>query len=307
MDPAELYKSNAINLYARDSSGSKLTLYDASGDGKFSSVVKNFTLAFSAAGESGASNNHVVHIPQVHTLVSGYPMGVGWSLGDLRSSRDTLVSGLAQEIKDRDAAILVETQRAQGVEAQLQTDLSAEVNRSTQADSNFAVSLAQEVSDRKSGDTTNANNLTFEVNRAQAAEGVLEHSINSEISRAYAAELSNANDISAEQKRASDEEQRIEAKLDGITAADSARFVAVEASVSALETKHVEELAQEVNVRTLSINNLQSQITNILSNSDPAALDSLAEIVAKFNADGATYASRLTDLESRLDQLTANP
>ena len=91
MDPTEQYKSNSINLYARDSSGSKLTLYDASGDGKFTSVVKNFTLAFSAAGESGASNNHVIHIPQVHTIVSGYAMGVGWALGDLRSSRDTLV------------------------------------------------------------------------------------------------------------------------------------------------------------------------------------------------------------------------
>jgi len=307
MDPAELYKSNAINLYARDSSGSKLTLYDASGDGNFTSVIKNFTLAFSAAGESGASNNHVIHIPQVHTVVSGYPMGVGWALGDLRSSRDSLVSGLAQEIKDRDAAILVESNRALGVESQLQTDLTAEVNRSTQADSNFAVSLAQEVSDRKSGDTNNANNLTFEVNRAQAAEDVLQNNIDAEVSRAQSAEQANATAIADEQERASDEEARIEAKLDGITAADSARFDAVEASVSALETKHVDELAEEVNERTIAVANLQSQITNILSNSDPAALDSLAEIVAKFNADGATYASRLTDLESRLDQLTANP
>ena len=307
MDPAELYKSNAINLYARDSSGSKLTLYDASGDGKFTSVVKNFTLAFSAAGESGASNNHVVFIPQVHALVSGSPMGVGWALGDLRSSRDTLVSGLAQEIVDRDAAILVETQRSQGVESQLQSDLTAEVNRSTQADSNFAASLAQEVSDRKSGDTNNANNLTFEVNRAVAAEGVLESSINVEVARALAAELVNADAIADEQERASEEEARIEAKLDGITAADSARFDAVEDSVSGLETKHVDELAVEVNERTLAINNLQSQITNILSNSDPASLDSLSEIVAKFNLDGATYASRLTDLESRLNELTANP
>ena len=307
MDPAEQYKSNAINLFARDSSGSKLSLYDASGDGKFSSVVKNFTLAFSAAGETGASNNHVIHIPQVHTLVSGFPLGVGWALGDLRSSRDTLVSGLAQEIVDRDAAILVESNRALGVEGQLQSDLDAEVTRSTQADSNFAVALAQEVSDRKAGDTNNANNLTFEVNRAVAAESVLESSINAEVSRAQAAELVNANAISAEQKRASDEEARIEAKLDGFKVADEARFDAIEESVSDLESKHVDELAQEVNERTLAINNLQSQITNILSNSDPAALDSLSEIVAKFNADGATYASRLTDLESRLDQLTANP
>ena len=303
MDPNSLYKSSAINLYAKDESGSRLKLYDASGDGKFTSVVKNFTLAFSAAGESGASNNHVVHIPQVHTLVSGYPMGVGWALGDLRSSRDTLVSGLAQEIVDRDAAILVEKNRALGVEAQLQTDLNAEVNRSTQADTNFAVSLAQEVSDRKAGDSTNANNLTFEVNRAVAAEGVIQSNLDAEVARAQAAEVVNANAIAAEQKRASDEEVRIEAKLDGIKAADEQRFGAIELSVSDLESKHVNELAQEVNDRTIAFNNLQSQINNVLSNSDPASLDSLSEIVAKFNADGSTYASRLNTIEAQLQYL----
>ena len=307
MDPSEQYKSNAINLYAKDSSGSKLSLYDASGDGKFTSVVKNFTLAFSAAGETGASNNHVLHIPQVHTIVSGYPMGVGWALGDLRSSRDTLVSGLAQEIVDRDAAILVESNRALGVEGKLQTDLDAEAADRKQADSNFAVSLAQEVSDRAAGDTSNANNLTFEINRAVAAEGVVQSNLNVEVSRAQAAEVANANAIAGEQKRASDEEARIESKLDGITAADSTRFDAVELSVSTLESKHDGELATEVNDRTLAFNNLQSQITNILSNSDPAALDSLSEIVSKFNLDGLSYATRLTDLESRLNELTANP
>ena len=307
MDPTEQYKSNSINLYAKDSSGSKLSLFDASGDGKFTSVVKNFTLAFSAAGESGASNNHVIHIPQVHTLVSGYAMGVGWALGDLRSSRDTLVAGLAQEVKDRDAAILVESNRASGVESQLQSDLNAEVSRATQVDNNFATALAQEVSARSSADNTNAGNITFESNRAQAAEGVLQSNLDAEVSRAQAAEQSNAGDIANEVSRAQAAESVLQSNLDAVTAADSARFDAVELSVSNLETKHNTELATEVNERTLAVNNLQSQITNILSNIDPASLDSLTEIVDKFNQDGLEYVSRLHALESRLDALTANP
>lgn len=307
MDPTEQYKSNSINLYARDGSGSKLTLYDASNDGKFTSVVKNFTLAFSAAGETGASNNHVLYIPQVHTIVSGYPMGVGYALGDLRSSRDTLVAGLAQEVKDRDAAILVESNRAAGVEYQLQVDLSAEVSRATLIDDNFATALAQEISARSSADNTNAGNITFESNRAQAAEGVLQSNLDAEVSRAQAAEQTNAGNIANEVSRATGEEARIEAKLDGVTAADTARFEAVELSVSTLESKHDSELATEVNERTLAVNNLQSQITNILSNIDPASLDSLTEIVDRFTSDGLEYVSRLHALESRLDALTANP
>ena len=50
---------------------------------------------------------------------------------------------------------------------------------------------------------------------------------------------------------------------------------------------------------------LNSRIDFVVSNTTPASLDSLAEIVAKFNADGLTYADRLTQIEGVLARLTA--
>ena len=58
---------------------------------------------------------------------------------------------------------------------------------------------------------------------------------------------------------------------------------------------------------------LQAQITNILSNADPAALDSLSEIVAAFQAADstltgalATLQSSFDDLKDRVDELTSS-
>ena len=57
---------------------------------------------------------------------------------------------------------------------------------------------------------------------------------------------------------------------------------------------------------------LQQQISNILSNTDTTALNSLAEIVSSFqNADStltgalATLQSSFDDLKNRVDELTA--
>ena len=58
---------------------------------------------------------------------------------------------------------------------------------------------------------------------------------------------------------------------------------------------------------------LQAQISNILSNADPAALDSLSEIVAAFQAADSTLTGALATLQAsfdalkdRVDELTAS-
>ena len=45
---------------------------------------------------------------------------------------------------------------------------------------------------------------------------------------------------------------------------------------------------------------LQNQITNVLSNTDPAALDSLSELLAKMTADNLTLTSLINGLDTRL-------
>ena len=196
-----------------------------------------------------------------------------------------------------------EIARAGGVEAQLQSDLDAEELARQQADTNFSNSLAQEVSDRQGADTTLTNNLTFEVNRSTAAEGVLTTNLNAEITLARSEESrieglhtayvsSNDTKLDAQILKEGNYETSNDAKVDGVIA-DLAQEVSDRSSA----------VSAEQTARVASIANLQSQIDFVISNTDPAALDSLTEIVARFTADGLTYASRLDSIESTLQAL----
>jgi hypothetical protein len=60
----------------------------------------------------------------------------------------------------------------------------------------------------------------------------------------------------------------------------------------------VSSVAAEVAERKSEFTRVDGRIDFITSNSDPAALDSLSEIVAQFSQNGVGYATRLAWLES---------
>ena len=136
--------------------------------------------------------------------------------------------------------------------------------------------LADEQVARQSADTSNSNLITAEVNnRVSAVQGV-QDSLDSESSRAQAAENANAAAITAE------ESARIQA-----VANESSRAQAAEAALGV-------------------------RIDNVLSNADPASLDSLSELLTAFqNADSSLSDSivaalaRIQILEDKVNELTS--
>ena len=130
-----------------------------------------------------------------------------------------------------------------------------------------AAAIAAEIVDRTAADTALQNQITAEVSaRATAVQAVQD-----------------ALDVQ-EAKQAQDDTNQSTA----LAAEASARA----AAVSAEETR---ALAAEAS--------LQSQITNILSNTDPAALDSLAEILSHISTEDATLAASIASLQSSFDDL----
>ena len=139
--------------------------------------------------------------------------------------------------------------------------------------------LAAEITARTSGDTANGNLISSETTARTSADQSLQAALDAEIVAARDAEFVNA---SAIQQETTD---RVAA-----VAAEASRAQAAEAS-------------------------LQSQITNILSNTDAAAIDSLSEVVGQLNnlstedANLLSLISTLTTdldiLKSRVDALTA--
>lgn len=278
------YRSNVLNLFSDDGS-------------------KNFRITPLMDRVDIAYDGYSIHVSELY---------VGDGMDDVK---------VYDKLFQNTALVSGEQSRAEGVESQIDSDLKAsvlvlqdiddglqiaidnEVTRATQVDTNFSNSLASETSLRVAGDFGLATDLTFEVNRATAAETVI-----------------NSN-FSAEQTARQTEESRIESKHDVYVSSNNSRLdatelkhddhetaqgqrsSAIEQSVQVQSDKQAQDLLDTVAARDAAIANLQSQISNVISNTDPASLDSLAEIVSNFNADGANYAQRLHAIESTLNDL----
>jgi len=149
--------------------------------------------------------------------------------------------------------------------------VEAEVDalQADQGVANNAAAIAAEIVDRTAADTALQNQITAEISsRATAVQAVQD-----------------ALDVQ-EAKQVTDDT----AQTAALTAEASARAAAVTA---------------EENRAVAAEASLQSQITNILSNADPASLDSLAEIVSHITTEDATLAASIATLQAKVDDLEA--
>ena len=127
-----------------------------------------------------------------------------------------------------------------------------------------------------------------------------------------AADTQNANSIAAEISQRATAVQAVQTALDTQEAKQESDKVASNAAISQEVSDRQAAVLQESNRATAAENALGVRIDNIISNSDPASLDSLSELLTAFqNADSSLSDSiaavlvRLTAVEDKLDALTA--
>jgi hypothetical protein len=245
-------------------------------------------LDFTKLGESGYSNGHAIFIPQLVLTVNGAVTNVQWVLGDLQTSRNILQGDLNIEREERQ----------NNVQA-LSNAITAEAKLRSDADGKHTNAIAQEVFDRGAGDLANAGAITQEIADRKAAITVVSNSASA-----------NALAITAETKA----REAKDALLDTAIADEKKRALAVEGSLYG-------DIQSESNARNTSISNvyndlgseanravaaetkLGERIDFITHNTNPAAIDSLSEIVAQFSTNGQGYADRLTYLEGVIEAL----
>ena len=86
---------------------------------------------------------------------------------------------------------------------------------------------------------------------------------------------------------------QVNAKIDSQIAQEITDRESGDATISSLiDSERIRALAAEFG--------LQNQITSVLSNTDPAALDSLSELLAKMTADNLTLTNLINSLDARL-------
>jgi hypothetical protein len=186
-----------------------------------------------------------------------------------------------------------ETSRAVAAETKLQQNVDSEAAARVATDNYHTAQIAQEISDRQTGNQQLEIKLGSEVSRAQASELVLTNNV-ATVSAGLATEVS---DRKSEVIRLDSRIlQEIQTRGDSIYG----EFVAREAADLALGVRCdglVTGAAAEVARAQAAEGKLSDRIDFIVSNTSPTAIDSLTELLNNFNVNGAGYASRLAWLE----------
>jgi hypothetical protein len=154
-------------------------------------------------------------------------------------------------------------------------EAEVDVLQADPASANNAATIAAEIVDRTAADTALQNQITAEVSARATAD------------------------------------QTVQAALDAQEAKQVADDAAQTAALSAESSARAAAVTAEQNRATAAEASLQSQITNILSNTDPASLDSLSEILSHITTEDATLAASIASLLAshntllaRVDELT---
>ena len=188
------------------------------------------------------------------------------------------------------AAILAEQERAEGVESQhdqeisqLFNDLSNETQARTNADNDLQEALNQEIADRVAD-------------------------VDAEESRAKEAELSLASDIAAEETRASDEETRIEGKLDDYISSNN-QALADEAAARAQAdiNEETRAKAEELRIETKLDGRVDTEIQdrkNDVDAEEDRAIDAERILQTNITSEENARIAADTALAARIDNLT---
>ena len=215
---------------------------------------------------------------------------------------DEEVRALAKET-EIETNLSNEESRAVAEEARIQSELDAEKLRVSLQETNEAQDLANEQLARETADLALDTKITNEANLRQAADTAHTQAIVDEENARILAITTVENTHNA--YVLSNDQRVLDAEIAhaDYVASNNLAVGDLNTELTDQKAKQQADHDQEVLDRTNAVANLQSQIDFFTSNSDPASIDSLTEIVNKFNADGQGYADRLSNLESVVQEL----
>ena len=218
---------------------------------------------------------------------------VGTILGGAPGTLDTFVEIInAFEGADSDLQSVISSNSTRLTTAEnnitaLEADLTAEENARASGDS----ALQAQITANDTDIASNASAISAEETRATAAESGLQAQI-----------TSNDGDISALQTRAGTIEGK-DADQDVAIAANTAAISAETSRAQTAEGAIASDLATEVSRAQTAEAALQSSIDFVKQNTDPAALDSLTEIVAAFQSADDSITGVVTSNTTRISAL----
>jgi hypothetical protein len=266
-------------------------------------------------------------------------MKLSSSVRTLQSDLKAQVDKEASDVKTLTMANLGEQMRAISAETALgaridqevkragdvETDLYAKTTQLSGADVLFSVQLATESKDRQDADLVLDGKIQFERDRAKAAENLINEALAFERQRAIDQDFVHTTDIAAETARAVNRENALQSLIfnesvsrvaadekltTDLNAEIANRIAGVSAVTTDLKTKYEAidtAFGNFVSVATSRDEYLNQKCDFIMKNVDPAAIDSLAELVNRQNSVALGVYSRLQMLEDIVSTLIGRP
>lgn len=219
-------------------------------------------------------------------------------------------SGVVELIKQQaaDGKILID-----GKEAGFKEDIATEEAARIAADNNLQANIDSEAETRNLVDQQLAADIVAEQTARSAADSTLQSNIDSEAATRLSNDQTLQSNIDTEAASRTLADNTLQSNIDAEASARSSADTTLQGNI---DTEAATRLANdqtlqsnldaEESARIAADSSLQSQINDILSNTDPAALDSLSEIVSAFqSADSDLQAAITSALGTHTSELAA--
>ena len=292
------YKSKELNIFSGDAKN-KLRVVSESNTVLESDVFKfKYGLA-SLDGKGEVTGNMPVYIPRLCADVGGTAVYISdW----LWQDRQTIAS-------EQSRAIAAESVLRSDTKTKYELNLASinqEVSRATTADSKQAQDLASETLARQQAVLGLSNDIVLETQGRAAADGALGATIYANRALFDGYVTSNDAAVEAVHQRISDYHvnyyQRFASIESSVRDEAQSRENSHDSAMQVASDNQALTEAETARAQTAE-SGLQTQISNLLANTDAVALNSLAELVADYRINGSGVSSSVSALTDRVAYL----
>ena len=214
----------------------------------------------------------------------------------------------AQAAEAKVAADLVTAStRAVAAESKVAADLADEVQRAVTTEGTIIASITSESTERKNADTAASTALALERSQREAGDSYLTGWFNGELTRLNEVDTYLTTRADSTNANLNAINQDLLGRIQSVETIQEVHLNMFDSRINEITSQQLPNLGTTIANETARAqqieNNLQQQITSLLANTDATALNSLAELVADYSANGSGVNTALQAALARIDQL----
>lgn len=290
------YKSKELNIFSSDENY-KLRIAEEKVPVLGSNVAKiAYGMPDGKSGSGTVSGYQAVYIPLIATDINDMPQYIGGAILNLRNS----VMAEASTARAAESKIASDAKSASDANA---SAIAAEASRATSADSKHSTDIADEKLARQQDVFNLSNDILNETKGRASADGALGNAIFSNKALFDSYVTSNDSAVEAVHIRISEYHVNYNQRFANSDSTIRNNKIELEERLDTAEsniTSTQASVMDESGRAQIAEAGLQTQISNLLANTDSVALNSLAELCADYRVNSSGISANVSALEARV-------